>query len=323
MSVVPPLSRHGRRLTILLACLLFAAPCLAREDAGHELMLWKAGHPESEGTVYLLGTIHEAPPDIYPLDAAYDEAFREADLVVAELDAATIDDIPAARLRKLSTLPEGVTLPEVLGPELWRSLVARLEELGVPGLAPERIRRLLPVSAAFMLLAESLATVQAERDHGIESHFLRRARAAGTPIDELEGLLFQLELFADIPLEQQTAYLAMILDHDTTEIGAHYRDIAAAWKAGDLEAIAELVRLERAYDPVLEPFYAALLEGRNPHMAERIAGFLDDGGTTLVLVGAAHLPGELGILALLKERGVRLRRIESRGAPATRRTAWH
>lgn len=300
----------------LFAFLLAAGLCGAQGSAGNGLMLWKATGPEGNGTAYLLGTIHEAPPEMYPLDRGYMAAFEAADRVVAEMDTTRIDSAAATRLtQELAMLPDGVTLREVIGPELWRSLLDSLAEFGVSTVNPGRLNMLQPLPVAFMLLTSSLSSVQVERGLGIEAFFLDRAREQGMPIGELEGLRYQLELFASIPLELQTRYLAMILDQGRDNLGESYLSLADAWREGDLEAVAEIVRIERESDPSLEPFYAAILEGRNPVMADKVSEYVRQGGVTLVLVGAAHLYGELGILEILKTRGFRIERMPALGRP--------
>ncbi|QJT09157.1 TraB/GumN family protein [Oceanidesulfovibrio marinus] len=312
-----PEVRRLAPILCLLAVLVWPAPAIGQEPAGHPLMLWEATLPESNATVHLLGTIHEAPPDLYPLDSGYEEAFDKADTLVVEVNIAAVDMATVGnKVRKLSMLPDGVTLAEVIGPELWQLLTERLAGMQRPGLTPERVSSLQPLPVAFMLLTESLAKVQGQRGLGIEAYFLERALEKDLPVGELEGMLFQVELFASIPLEQQTSYLAMILDHGVEELGENFITMADAWKAGDLDTLAEYVRMERGSDPALGPFYDAILEGRNPHMAKKVLDYLHRGGDTLVLVGAAHLAGDTGILALLQNAGVRIRRLDSRGLDA-------
>ncbi len=319
MRIAPSLPDGRRRVAFILclfAFLLAAGLCGAQDTADNGLMLWKATGPEGNGTAYLLGTIHEAPPDLYPLDRGYMAAFDAADRLVAEMDTTRIDSAAATRLtQELAMLPDGVTLREVIGPELWQSLLDSLAEFGIRTVSPDRLNVLQPLPVAFMLLTSSLSSVQVERGLGIEAFFLQRARQQDMPIGELEGLRYQLELFASIPLKLQTRYLAMILDHGRDKLGESYLSLADAWREGDLEAVAEIVRIERESDPSLEPFYAAILEGRNPAMADNVSEYVRQGGVTLVLVGAAHLYGELGILDLLKNRGFRIERMPALGRP--------
>ena len=60
--------------------------------------------------------------------------------------------------------------------------------------------------------------------------------------------------------------------------------------------------LNALLDVAAESFNERLIDDRNRVMAARIAPLLRDGGA-FVAIGAAHLPGEGGVLARLTERG--------------------
>ena len=51
-----------------------------------------------------------------------------------------------------------------------------------------------------------------------------------------------------------------------------------------------------------------LLEDRNHRMVERMLPRFDEGGA-FIAIGAAHLPGESGVLALLERRGYTVTRL--------------
>jgi uncharacterized protein YbaP (TraB family) len=60
---------------------------------------------------------------------------------------------------------------------------------------------------------------------------------------------------------------------------------------------------------VVQEFTARLVVERNYRMAERIQPQLRE-GNALIAVGALHLPGEEGLLALLAEEGYRVSAVE-------------
>jgi uncharacterized protein YbaP (TraB family) len=84
-----------------------------------------------------------------------------------------------------------------------------------------------------------------------------------------------------------------------------------AWLAGDEREFRRLFDLESGDSPEVQAFMRRLLEDRNVGMADKIASYLQMPGTTFVLVGAAHLTGPEGIVALLEARGLKGRRINS------------
>jgi uncharacterized protein YbaP (TraB family) len=55
-------------------------------------------------------------------------------------------------------------------------------------------------------------------------------------------------------------------------------------------------------DPMPEKFYKALITDRNRRMANRIADFTAK-QQVFIAVGALHLPGEKGVIELLRKKG--------------------
>ncbi len=145
-------------------------------------------------------------------------------------------------------------------------------------------------------------------EFGLEQHF---TSAAGTrPILELETLDQQLAVLTSPPMPVQDEMLAETIEQmDTIEpiIAA----MIVAWLSGDDREFGRLFDLESGDSPEIQAFMRRLLEDRNVGMAEKIAGYLNAPGTTFVLVGAAHLTGPEGIVALLEARGLQGHRINS------------
>src|SRR6266542_5347728 len=70
-----------RRSAIAVLALALLAPLHA---APAHSFLWKV---TGKGTVvYLAGSIHMLSPDFYPLNPAFDNAFKDSDLLVEEVD---------------------------------------------------------------------------------------------------------------------------------------------------------------------------------------------------------------------------------------------
>ncbi|MFO7595270.1 MAG: TraB/GumN family protein, partial [Desulfocurvibacter africanus] len=74
--------RHCRiRLaSLLLVLLLLCPPVWAGPGIG---FLWQV---QGEKPLYLLGSIHLAEPDLYPLDPALQRVFEASDVLVVEAD---------------------------------------------------------------------------------------------------------------------------------------------------------------------------------------------------------------------------------------------
>jgi uncharacterized protein YbaP (TraB family) len=78
-----------------------------------------------------------------------------------------------------------------------------------------------------------------------------------------------------------------------------------AWHQGRLDGLEQLVETFKTY-PL---FYKKLLVQRNRNWIPQIESFLKEDKNVLVIVGAAHLAGEDGLIALLKQKGLQIERV--------------
>ena len=73
-----------------------------------------------------------------------------------------------------------------------------------------------------------------------------------------------------------------------------------AWKNGDVKTLVEIAFTEYDDMPNAEGFKKAFIYDRNVGMAKKIEQFLKTGKTYFVVVGAAHIIGDKGVLKLLE-----------------------
>ena len=79
-----------------------------------------------------------------------------------------------------------------------------------------------------------------------------------------------------------------------------------AWKTGDVAKMEQIVFEEIEENPKYRSLYTKILDERNFMMAERIEDFLLEDNIHFVVVGAAHLVGENGIISILIEEGYKI-----------------
>ena len=76
------------------------------------------------------------------------------------------------------------------------------------------------------------------------------------------------------------------------------------WKAGDLQGMYETDLREERKFPELRAYYKVLLDDRNVAMVKKLMEILkNDVGPFFVAVGSAHMPGEFGMVELLRKEG--------------------
>jgi uncharacterized protein YbaP (TraB family) len=124
-------------------------------------------------------------------------------------------------------------------------------------------------------------------------------------VRELEGARGQLAIFDRLPEGAQRAMLAAVV-RESERVRQDPARLQRIWLAGDAAAIEASTREGFLADPALRE---ALLTARNRRWAAALSTALTERPRPLIAVGAAHLVGAEGLVALLEAKGYRLRRI--------------
>jgi uncharacterized protein YbaP (TraB family) len=286
---------RGVALRLLAAAwLLLAAAADARADAGHHI-LWEV--KGTHNTVYLLGSVHmlKAAASALPSEAL--RAYAASKVLVMELD---LNGAGAESLlesgAELETLPEGQTLAQAVGPQLYAQLLARAQPLG---LEPEVISHFQPWFAALMVQQLELAQSGFDAAAGVDEQFALMAQADQKPIIGLETADEQLGFFAHLSLEQQRQFLRSTLQ-DSAGAESESNAVVSAWQHGDTVKLEQLLREGSKESPDL---YRLLTTERNRRWLPKITQLFNGDDNYLVIVGALHLIGHDGVIELLRRQG--------------------
>jgi uncharacterized protein YbaP (TraB family) len=288
-------TRRTLRIIATVVALGLLAPLATAQSHS---FLWKAAGKGS--VVYLAGSIHMLSPDFYPLNPVFDSAFKDVDLLVEEVDFAEMIG-PEAQMQALmrGMLPAGQTLDKMLSPATLALVTKTAKDLGAP---MEALQRFKPWMLALTLEGLELASAGFDPQLGLDKHFYDLAKESGKAVEGLETVDFQLSRLDGMTAEQQDRMLAQTLKEiDTGK--ASVEKLTAAWKTGDAGAVERLVLGNLKVEPAL---YERLLVERNKNWLPKIEALFSRSGHALVLVGAAHLVGPDGLLAMLKAKGYRI-----------------
>lgn len=286
------MTRTSRRA--LLAFGLTLVLSQGAQSAGTNF-LWKA--TKGSSTLYLVGSVHLLTRDYYPLHPALDAAYKDSDLLVEEVDLGEM----MATENQLSMLmegmlPSGQTLDKVLSPSTFAAVSKRMEGLGLP---VEPLKRLKPWLLAITLLGMEWQKAGFEAELGLDKHFYDRARADRKAVQGLETVAFQISRFDQMTAdEQERLLLETLKELDTQQ--ADVTRLANAWKNGDAATVERIVLQDLKSDPRL---YQRMLVDRNRDWLPKIEALVAKGSRPFVVVGAAHLVGADGLLAMLRGRG--------------------
>jgi hypothetical protein len=192
------------------------------------------------------------------------------------------------------TYPQPDNLAAHLSPETYARLVQYAQANNIRFYDLYR-----PWLLSQVLTANELSKAGFAADFGVDTHFFDLAKERGKTITALEEAAFQINLFASLPEASQIAGIESFLA-DPAAAASQLLDLVSAWKRGDAAEVQRAVENEFRGDP---ESFDLLLTQRNRNWLPAIEGFLQSNQTTAVIVGAAHLVGEEGLVTLLRGRG--------------------
>ena len=287
---------HAVRLAACVALVGGQANAAAARD-----FLWKVSG--TTGSLYLVGSVHLLTKDFYPLSPTLESAFKESDLLVEEADLAEMLS-PAAQMQMLARgmLPANTSLEAVVSPATFELVVTRAKELALP---VEPLKRFKPWSLALMLSQLQWQKAGFDGELGLDRHFYDQARADGKQVQGFETVEFQISRLDGIAVDQQERILAETLKNLDSEL-SNLTTLVQAWKAGDAATVERIVLADVTQEPVL---YQRLLVERNQTWMPEIEKFFARARPAFVVVGAAHLVGPDGLIALLSAKGYRVEQL--------------
>ena len=294
----PPTRLLAASVAALLAACATARPAVPPKPVA---FLWEVTRPGSSGKpLYLTGSIHAGKPGQLVLPPALEDAFARAGVLVVEIDSTTVQQEKLAPL----LFELGMASSDGLSEETRTLLSGALGRLNLP---PALAGHMRPWFITATLAVTELQQAGYSPEGGIDATLLKRAHADGKRIVELETSESQLRLLAQIPDDLMDLSLRELLVRKEP-IDKAVGDIVAAWQAGDAEGVARLV-LENANDPRYQALYQQLYFERNRKMADAIEPLVGGNEVHLVAVGAAHLVGPEGLVALMAKRGLQVRQL--------------
>ena len=92
---------------------------------------------------------------------------------------------------------------------------------------------------------------------------------------------------------------------DMASVETDFPKMVKAWREGDDATVEMMIDDSMSGTP---QFRKALLDNRNENWAKKITEYLKGDKDIMVIVGAAHLVGEKGLIKLLKGSGLRVER---------------
>ncbi|MBR1541644.1 MAG: TraB/GumN family protein [Bacteroidaceae bacterium] len=273
-------------------------------------ILYKISGHELTSASYIVGTLHLANESFVDSIPGIYQAIDNCQQVYGEVivnDMLNPDSI--AVIQQNMMLPNDITIDKILSPDELNRLNALLEKLlGMDLNNPDlfqQLGRLVPnaLSSQLTVLSFMKKTGNFVIENAMDNYFQKQARDQGKEVGGLETVSFQMDVFFNrMPIERQKEQLMCLVDYSDM-IGEMTNELVKAYYSQDINEIKKMmdIKLNNRCDSTLQED-DMLLYSRNASWVKKMPTLMAY-KPTLFVVGAGHLPGEKGLLNLLRQAG--------------------
>lgn len=263
---------------------LFISPVSAQ-------LLWKVEGNGLHQPSYLYGTMHILCPDDFHISEQVLKAYQTTDALVLELDPtnpAVLDEMQQLSLNPgfeniYKDLPEEDY--EKIDRVLTKNFGAGLDQMGI--------------MKPFVLISMLTMTLfPCEQLESPELYFVGLANEDGREIISLETAALQMGIFDEIPTVLQLQEILRMLQQEGIE---EFQAMKKAYLAEDLLALDEVM----TSNVMMKEWEHLILSDRNKQWVKDLAPIMPE-KSLFIAVGAGHLPGDEGVIELLREEGFRV-----------------
>ena len=278
--------------------------------AGAKGLMWKVA--KEENVLYLLGSIHIGDTSLYPLQQTVKDAFKQSDMLIVEANVLGGQE-GLDEFIKAAMYSDGTILPNHIAEETYEKCIKVLEQYGLPGNAYDEFKPWSVANDLTVIASSSSNTLEGGAEAatlGIDMYFLTAAMLTGKPVAELEGIMYQAELFNSLSSEMQEEYLNAILDEilnpETEEAPKSAETLklwSKQWYQGDIDGFVNSYGAQIGEEK--DEFQQMLFGKRDQDMVDKLIKLLEKDGksTYFVVVGAGHLSVKDTVIDQLTNKG--------------------
>lgn len=260
-------------------------------------LLWKIDK-KGHKTSYVYGTIHLIAKDDYFLPYGTEAALDATDQIYYEINMDDMNDMGSLMgIMNKAFMKDGMTLSDLLSPDEYKLVSEHFSSMGLPMMFMDRIKPMF----LSVLAGDDIQPGSIDMGDMVSYEFEldKLATARNMAKGGLETIDYQLDIFDKIPYADQAK---MLLDAI---------QLSESSDVNPLDIYTDVYRsqdIKRMHDMTLEEesgmmeYADILLYDRNRNWISKIEQHSSE-APTFFAVGAGHLGGKDGVLALLKRAG--------------------
>ena len=254
-------------------------------------LLWKISGNGLSQHSYLYGTIHVMPKDKFSVSPKIREAFNYSAMMALEVDL-NMDLKAKIQMAQEMILPGGKTIKDYMTAGDFQKLHSFcVDSLKMKKRKLKKYYRLKPFFFSSYIALEEMGETSS-----YEMEFMKIAKKRKMNMIGLESIEFQLQTINKISIEDQVKMLVQEFDANPT---APFDQMLNLYLNEDLEGLYKVVSEE---SDAIPEFNYNFLEVRNKNWIPVIEKNISS-NSFFIAVGAAHLPGENGVIQLLRSKG--------------------
>ena len=286
-----------RILTILALSLM----CLT----SNAQLVWKISGNGIQKPSYILGTHHGCPFNYCDSIPGLMNAFDKVDNIIGEINMIEFSEMSPVRMQKMQAMmmmPADTSLLSLFNEEETAKVNAWLKD--EMGASLEMLSVMKPMTIMVTVQNKEMMEVIPEiaTMTTIDKYMQTLGQRKGKTIGELETADYQMELLYGNSLEEQADALLEMIDHGDSK--GLLQQLTNAYKSQDLDTLWDIFQEQMTgYE------YDAIVKVRNLNWEKQMKEILPK-QTTLFVVGAGHLPGEYGMINLLREAGYKVKPVK-------------
>jgi len=297
------------KFIMLAASALFLLPATALQaqkktdqKISENSLFWEVSGKGLKSPSYMFGTYHLLNDSYLNDIPKVRKAFDNATGVVVEM---LIDSTKLMSLGMMSLMTE-TTLDKLIEPEVFE----KLKEIVTNTLGPQVAMAMNMLKPNAVMAPLVMAYNREYNGEVLDKYpgvpldlfFASDAKRRGIPVIGLESMEDQFKvLYTRQPVEKQAETLVKLVE-DKSEVMKMQKDLCDFYLANDLD------KLNKMYDDYSDKYGESdyLLKDRNIAWMEVFPDILAK-GNQFIGVGALHLPGEFGMINLLRKAGYTVR----------------
>ncbi|WP_417593132.1 TraB/GumN family protein [Owenweeksia hongkongensis] len=281
-------------LAVMAVLLLVVLPTKAQKSS----LLWKIENPKTKAVSYIFGTYHLIGSAYLDENAPVKKAYEESETVVIETEL----DSSAMMMVAMKAMMLDNSLKSLVDSADYVLLKQEIEPIiGMPISQFDNVKPIMLSTMYSVAKAQEVTPKDFTFDGTpIDLFFAEDGKEKGKKVVPLETAMEQAEILFDSQTVEEQA--AALVENVKAELEDDLSaEILDAYQKQDLDKLWEL---SQDWDESMGEM-TLLLDDRNKKWIPKLKPLLDE-GKVFIAVGALHLPGEMGVLELLKAEGYKV-----------------